>query len=95
MTDVTSSSANQRYQRAKIDIFSGIEKENVSDFLFLLETQFAADGLADRDKVQVAVSYLRGAPLAMYRLCIGASRLENVQNTDIDRSFAKLNIASD
>jgi hypothetical protein len=56
--------SDPRYKRAPIPPFYGEESENVSDFIFLLETQFVIDRLPDEEKVYEAVGYLREAPLA-------------------------------
>ena len=65
--------AYKHYKRAPIPSFHG-KKENVGDWLFLLETHFNADGLNDSQKVNMAAGYLRDLPLAMYRrISSGAS----------------------
>ena len=45
----------------------GTAKENVNDWLFLLEINFQTDAVEDYLKVGIAASYLRDLPLALYR----------------------------
>jgi hypothetical protein len=71
-----------KYKRARINEFYGKDNENVSDFLFLLETSFTADRIHDEDKVGIAVGYLREAPLAMYRRLISQGPLTWTQFKD-------------
>jgi hypothetical protein len=55
------------HKRAPIPEFKGTERENVSDFLFLSETSFRVEKLAQADWVDNAAGYLRDAPLAVFK----------------------------
>ena len=59
--------AYKHYKRAPIPAFTGTKKENISDWIFLIETHFNADGLNDAQKVNMDVGYLRDLPLTTYR----------------------------
>ena len=56
-----------RYKRAPIPVFSGTPKENVSDWIFIIELHFKADKVPDTEKVLMAAAYLRDLPLLLYR----------------------------
>ena len=60
-------SSTKNFKKAPIPNFHGSPKDNIQNWIFLLENRFEADHIHDNDTVDIAAGYLRDLALEIYR----------------------------